>query len=393
MMAGLAVLDNVIDLDHHLQDTEEEEEDEEEEEEEGDHYYELERILTDCVQQTDLSLAWDVMSCHGVYLSKFLRVHHALLHSDSVPLPSPLRHLIAVLASARLSCSYLVHQHRHQLLQHGGTKDWVERGLANLPTKIRKLYQLNMLLAHRPWQITRENVAELTSPGPDSWSLSELVYAIILMCHFHSFSSFIQSCVMMEPDVSVEVSGGRLGSSPGLESYKVEELMRKMSRLQSRACSPPPQEELQSRFYSVRVQSCDTQCPHHLTTTTTSHQSDIDNFVQDMDFQYVDFARREEEYNTFRVQDFSWDEEGYSAIARFDEDTAQLLDEKFRTIYNLTYGTMGSHCSIDTSLFRRASWNYIQCVWGVRHDDYDYHEVNELLHRSELQYTFIPGVK
>ena len=34
MMAGLAVLDNVIDLDHHLQDTEEDEEDEEEEEEE-----------------------------------------------------------------------------------------------------------------------------------------------------------------------------------------------------------------------------------------------------------------------------------------------------------------------------------------------------------------------
>ena len=145
MMAGLAVLDNVIDLDHDLQDSEEEEE---EEEEEGDHYYELERILTDCVQQTDLSLAWDVMSCHGVYLSKFLRVHHALLHSDSVPLPSPLRHLIAVLASARLSCSYLVHQHRQQVLQHGGRKDWVERGLASMPAKLRKLYQLNMILAH-----------------------------------------------------------------------------------------------------------------------------------------------------------------------------------------------------------------------------------------------------
>ena len=75
-MAGLAVLDNVLDLDHDLQ--EEYEDTEEEEEEEDVHYYELERIVTDCVQQTELSLAWDVMSCHGVYLSKFLRVHHAL---------------------------------------------------------------------------------------------------------------------------------------------------------------------------------------------------------------------------------------------------------------------------------------------------------------------------
>merc|ERR1711988_382892 len=95
------------------------------------------------------------------------------------------------------------------------------------------------------------------------------------------------------------------------------------------------------------------------------------NFIEDLNFQYVDFAKCPGKYST---------------IARFDEDTAQLLDEKFRTIYNLTYGTMGSHCSIDTSLFRRASWNYIQCVWGVRHDDYDYHEVNELLHRDLKKY-------
>jgi len=47
---------------------------------------------------------------------------------------------------------------------------------------------------------------------------------------------------------------------------------------------------------------------------------------------------------------------------------------------------MGDHTSIDTSLFRRASWNYIQCVWGIRHDDYDYHEVNELLHRDLKKY-------
>ena len=95
-------------------------------------------------------------------------------------------------------------------------------------------------------------------------------------------------------------------------------------------------------------------------------EPDINNFVEDLNFQYVDFAKTPGNYSTFRIQDFSWDEEGFSIIARFDEETAQLLDEKFRTIYNLTYGTMGSHSSIDTSLFRRASWNYIQCLWGVR---------------------------
>merc|ERR1711915_1089670 len=115
-------------------------------------------------------------------------------------------------------------------------------------------------------------------------------------------------------------------------------------------------------------------------------EPDISHYIRDVNFQYVDFAKRQDEFATFRIQDFTWDEEGYSTIARFDEDTAQCLDDKFRTIYNLTYGTMGSHSSIDTSLFRRASWNYIQCLWGIRHDDYDYAEVNELLHRNLKKY-------
>ena len=320
-----------------------------------------------------MSPVWSVMSCHQSYLSKYLSLHHRLLQTGG-PLSLPTRHLVAVMASARLSCSSLVSHHRQELREVGG-RDWAQ-GLETAPEKVRKLSEVNMILAHRPWQISRDHVADLTSPGPDSWSLSELVNAIVLMCHFHSLASFIQSCVMM--DASVEMVSGLPGSSPGLESYKVEELMKKMRRLQDRAESLPPASELQERFNSVRVSGCDINCDHHHDRLT---EPDISNLVQDVNFQYVDFARREEEYNTFRIQDFSWDEEGYSAIARFDEDIAQLLDEKFRTIYNLTYGTMGSHSSIDTSLFRRASWNYIQCIWGIRHDDYDYHEVNELLHR------------
>ena len=371
-MASLALIDSVIDL---QEDTQSDVDDDYENEDESETFYDMERIIADCVSSSDLNAVWDVMSCHEVYLSSFLRTHHILLHSHSAPLPAPMRHMIGIMASARLSCSYLLQQHRtelHRLAARGGT-EWLDRGLAGFPAKIRKLSELNMVLAHRPWQITRDHVAELTQPGPDSWSLSELVYSIILMCHFHSLSSFVMSCVMMEP-----MSGSMMGHgcSPGQDSYKVESLMRKMSRLHDRQDSPPPQEELQSRFYNIRSQTSDSDACDH-----AGVMPDISLYVGDTNFQYVDFAKRQDEFATFRIQDFTWDEEGYSTIARFDEDTAECLDDKFRTIYNLTYGTMGSHTSIDTTLFRRASWNYIQCVWGIRHDDYDYHEVNELLHR------------
>lgn len=69
-------------------------------------------------------------------------------------------------------------------------------------------------------------------------------------------------------------------------------------------------------------------------------------------------------------------------VCRLYNDVGNLLDDKFKTAYNLTYYTMGGRTDVDTSRFRRAIWNYIQCLLGIRHDDYDYGEINQLLERS-----------
>ena len=87
------------------------------------------------------------------------------------------------------------------------------------------------------------------------------------------------------------------GCSPGKESYKVEELMKKMKILRKKQNSPPPQEELRSRFHSVRVQACDNE-----SCVRPRVEADISSFIQDINFQYVDFARRRDDVATFRIQ-------------------------------------------------------------------------------------------
>ncbi|NXN14009.1 SESN2 protein, partial [Indicator maculatus] len=81
-------------------------------------------------------------------------------------------------------------------------------------------------------------------------------------------------------------------------------------------------------------------------------------------------------------QDYTWEDHGYSLINRLYPEVGQLLDEKFQVVYNLTYNTMAMHRGVDTSVLRRAIWNYVHCVFGIRYDDYDYGEVNQLLERS-----------
>jgi len=65
-------------------------------------------------------------------------------------------------------------------------------------------------------------------------------------------------------------------------------------------------------------------------------------------------------------QDYSWDDHGYSLVNRLYNDVGNLLDEKFKTASNLTYYTMGGRKDVDTSRFRCAIWNYIQCMYGIR---------------------------
>ena len=48
---------------------------------------------------------------------------------------------------------------------------------------------------------------------------------------------------------------------------------------------------------------------------------------------------------------------------------------------------MGHNTDVDTTAFRQAIWNYIHCMFGIRHDDYDYKEVNQMLERSLKSYV------
>jgi len=43
---------------------------------------------------------------------------------------------------------------------------------------------------------------------------------------------------------------------------------------------------------------------------------------------------------------------------------------------------MGRNTDIDTTAFRHAIWHYVHCIYGVRHDDYNYAVINDLLEKN-----------
>ncbi|KAK9881553.1 hypothetical protein WA026_016430 [Henosepilachna vigintioctopunctata] len=354
------------------------------------------------------------MGYHPTYLDHFIKTQNFILRGDG-PLPYDYRHYIAIMAAGRHQCSYLISLQKQEFIIQGGDQNWL-KGLNFIPQKLRNLYDINQILAHRPWLLTKHHIEKLTKSGKDSWSLAEVVQAIVILAHFHSLCSFVFSCgvnqevdqegayryyseKMKEMEAECSAAQGlppnmqnhhrsdwKNASSRGPPSPTIEpevaivDLMQRMKRLseQTQECTPI---ELAKRFENIETQSAEIGVvgaePHDT-------PADITCFVEKPNFTYQDFAKRSDQKNisTFRVQDYSWDDHGFSTVNRLYNDVGNLLDDKFKTAYNLTYYTMGGRTDVDTSRFRRAIWNYIQCLLGIRHDDYDYGEINTLLERS-----------
>ncbi|XP_036949173.1 sestrin-2 isoform X1 [Acanthopagrus latus] len=336
-----------------------------------------------------------VMALHPAYLSCFLKTQHALLEVDG-PLPRHWRHYIAIMAAARHHCSYLVQQHSAGFLEAGGEESWLS-GLKHAPTKLRSLQTLNRLLAHRPWLITQQHIQELVCPGAEPrWSLAELIHAVVLMAQAHSLSSFVWGCGLNpEPDhiggyTFQPPSPSHLHRSPHSPAHEdsrqelvdgameVEVLMKRMVELQQQQeeeeCT---QEEMVTRFERERSESIPT------AVVRGAPPELVLRLVEDPEFRYEDFAPRGEQAPpTMRAQDYSWEDHGFSLVNRLLPDMGQLLDEKFQIVSNLTYHRMAMHEGVDTHTLRKALWNYIHCLYGIRYDDYDYGSVNVLLERS-----------
>uniref|UniRef100_A0A8D0FMA3 Sestrin 3 n=1 Tax=Strix occidentalis caurina TaxID=311401 RepID=A0A8D0FMA3_STROC len=335
------------------------------------------------------------MGYHPQYLDSFLKTQHYLMHMDG-PLPFDCRHYIAIMAAARHQCRYLVNLHVLQFLRAGGDPQWL-RGLDFIPPKLRNLNEINKILAHRPWLITKEHIevlGGLLKISEWSWSLAELVHAVVLLAHCHALASFVFGCGC-EQDEGLGGRGSLKPSSPGNQCFCEATAGNVGGMAKTTALTPAPVsvqsldscmelDSLRERMQRIHHGS-DLSAGHSPLTDTDGEVTGATNlacYMQDPDFGYQDFARRDEDQTqVFRVQDYSWEDHGFSLVNRLYSDIGHLLDEKFRMVDGLQSSAMAKRQGCEPSVFKRGIWNYIHCMFGIRYDDYDYAEVNQLLER------------
>uniref|UniRef100_A0A1A8IFV3 Sestrin 3 n=1 Tax=Nothobranchius kuhntae TaxID=321403 RepID=A0A1A8IFV3_NOTKU len=331
------------------------------------------------------------MASHPQYLESFLRTQHYILYMDG-PLPLPYRHYIAIMAAARHHCNYLVYLHSAQFLRVGGDPLWLQ-GLEAAPARLRLLDHINKVLAHQPWLTACSHIQALLKAGEQCWSLAELVQAVVILAHCHSLCSFVFGCdtdsdfapLAKSPNDTpptfcpFDAANGNTNVPQSLAAPAEHKTRRRSldsgcdmvclkERIQK---SREEQERKDERFLQTQtLQQTDMEEEEE-----TICFADPSRFITDPDFCYQEFARRDEDhFQVLRVQDYSWEDHGFSLVNRLYSDIGHLLDVRFRSVATLP--------SVHSPDLKRAIWNYIHCVLGIRYDDYDYGEVNRLLARD-----------
>ncbi|XP_043913319.1 sestrin-3-like isoform X1 [Protopterus annectens] len=333
------------------------------------------------------------MGYHPQYLDHFLKLQHYLLHVDG-PLPFDCRHYIAMIAAARHQCRYLVNLHMSQFLRVGGNPEWLQ-GLEFIPQRLRKLHQINKILAHRPWLINKEHIESLLKTCGQCWTLAELVHAVVILAHCHALASFVsgsgcdqESRIDCRSMLKPTLLGNQCFCDAANGNTNSQELLRINRRKSQDSCVE--QDMLWERMQRIHIENehWDEGCCDGQKTLPYESDEDIEScslsfLVEDPSYGYQDFARRDEDnLQVFRVQDYSWEVHGFSLANRLYCDIGNYLDAKFRTVYNLQNGLLAKRQGCDSAVFQRAVWNYIHCMFGIRYDDYDYSEVNHLLERN-----------
>ncbi|KHN80913.1 Sestrin-3 [Toxocara canis] len=347
-----------------------------------------------------------LLSSHPKYRRVFNQAIDQLFYGRG-PMAAHERHYVALMAASRHRCHYLMNLHRREFTRLGGNREWL-KGLSHVPLKISSMDALNGVLAHQPWAITTDHLTALTKcRSPANWSLSELVQATIVLAQTHVLCSFILGSGGIEPNTTADESlaAGRFQSEKenGQEG-EVELLLKRMHELQGiKACEHELQlSELQRQRHFLEVHTTDSISETDNSGTamgvvacrTAGNANDetASLYARDLRFSYIDFAlcARNGTARTHKIHDLSWEDQGYSCVDELYNEMADILDKKFTLTQNLTYFTMGGYSDVDTSKYRTAIWMYIHSLYGIRHDDYNYGEVNMMLSR-EMK-TFIKTI-
>lgn len=310
------------------------------------------------------------------YTDLFLQTQNLLMTGNG-PLPLTDRHYIALKASSISGCDGLERLQEELFLRAGGEKAWLA---GEVPTRLRRLEKVNHVLSRCPSSLSPSHIKSLTTDqgeAASAWTLSEAVQAIVIMVNYHALSGlYLGTC---KESTSV---------------FKIEKYLQLKNKNRTKENKENLGEStdalmmLDEKRKQWKLTQKELKRKRSFSEGEVIAQSELlfKRALGELDIAGCDKMKESrEETKPLMVQDFSWDEQGFSMMSTFFSDIATLLDDKFRAANSLVCKDEEDNKE-QSSVFRRAVWNYVQSLYMVQHDDYNYNEVDEQLGENTKEF-------
>jgi len=259
--------------------------------------------------------------------------------------------------------------------------------------------EVNNLLAHLPWKLKTEHIDKLLK-GQDAWSKPELIHAILVFASYRALAGFVWGTgITSEIDFQYQdcllVSENEDLTSSNRSQHTREEIHKLCDRSDIIDENEAQAKKVESFAAVEKIDPEAKNTPNPSVLLRSGWHSDLEkrySFNNSAVKYYVDFDVRSHEYHIFHIQDYSWATRGFSLVTRYFPMGAHPIDDCFKCIKSLTYNTFGNLEDMDTTGFRMAIWHYVNRIFGIFYDDYNYENVNKKIPQVIKAYVKIISV-
>ena len=288
-----------------------------------------------------------IMGTFPYYLEKHSQVVKILFEGD-LSIPYVWRYYIAYMAAATHKCEYLMKLEKFYCeLFH---KSWIS---ADIPEKIQMLGNANVKLAHRPWEFSDKDLKELLT----HWNLNELILALTLMCQFHCLSGFI--------------FGVGISECSDFPSSTYKEPANQSAKPNKTNLTAMLKNYSESTEYEDYLS--DSSEDLHGEDEDISYSRIAGGHLTYINYP-MDFIAR-----SFNASDFKFSDQAIYILEKLVPEISDSVWNRIRMAFAMTYDTIGQDFGVETAPLRRAIWNYVQRVYGLQYDDYNYTDINRFL--------------
>jgi len=144
------------------------------------------KVQTEQDNNDEADIFTRILNLYPDYSSIFHHTQTSLMTGDG-SLPLSCRHFIGFMAARVSKSSTLQSYAKKTFLAVGGIESWT-RNPNLVPNKLKRITPLMEILWRFPWKVSQHQLKDLCVDG---WTVSELIEAIVIVCHYQSLRCFL----------------------------------------------------------------------------------------------------------------------------------------------------------------------------------------------------------